>query len=140
MNAQNTRWTGLRARFADLTLRTPWRRSSDGGFYDQIYGFLRPDGVVLDLGAGTGHLTLPIAGRMLEGRLKKWNTLQYDENAGTWEYNLKPYFEGAQKIQLAGGTLRTELESWHKHLQKCKGLGSLAIFVESLLETKSISR
>ena len=75
----------------------------------------------------------PAWGRMLKRQLKKWNSLQYDEHAGTWEQNLKVYFVGAKKIQLAGGSLNSELLSWHKHLQKCKGLESLATFVKNLL-------
>ncbi|MBN1998899.1 hypothetical protein JW935_15170 [candidate division KSB1 bacterium] len=78
-------------------------------------------------------------GRMLGRKLKAWDTLQYDINAGTWEQNLKPYFVGAQKIQLAGGYLRRELLLWHEHLLKCKGLGNLAAFVKNLLKTKPIS-
>jgi hypothetical protein len=81
----------------------------------------------------------PAWGRMLERQLKKWDSLQYDEHAGTWEQNLTAYFKGAQRIQRAGGSLRTELLSWHQHLQKCKGLGNLAAFVGDLLETKSKS-
>ena len=79
----------------------------------------------------------PAWGRMLERQLKKWDSLQHDQYAGKWENNLLDYFEGAQKIQIAGGSLRHELLLWHKHLLKCKGLGSLAAFVKSLLETKS---
>ena len=75
----------------------------------------------------------PAWGRMLKRKLKKWDSLQYDEHASTWEQNLIAYFVGAQKIQLAGGSLRIELQSWHKHLQKCKGLGNLADFVKNLL-------
>jgi hypothetical protein len=75
----------------------------------------------------------PSWGEMLERQLTKWDGLQYDEHAGTWEHNLKAYFEGAQKIQLDGGSLRTELLSWHKHLQKCNGLGDLTAFVKTLL-------
>ena len=75
----------------------------------------------------------PAWGRMLERKLKKWDSLQHDEHAGTWEYNLRDYFEGAQKIQLAGGSLHDELLLWHQHLLKCKGLGNLADFVKSLL-------
>ncbi|MCB0630468.1 MAG: hypothetical protein R2824_22250 [Saprospiraceae bacterium] len=75
----------------------------------------------------------PAWGKMLERELKKWDSLQYNEHAGTWEQNLKPYFKGAQKIQLAGGSLHNELQLWHQHLQKCKGLGSLANFVKGLL-------
>jgi hypothetical protein len=75
----------------------------------------------------------PVWGRMLERQLKKWDSLQYDDHAGTWEQNLVAYFEGARRIQLAGGSLRTELLSWHQHLQKCKGLGNLAGFVKTLL-------
>ncbi len=79
---------------------------------------------------------VPAWGRMLERQLKKWDNLQYNEHAGTWENNLKPYFLGAQKLQLAGGSLHTELRAWHTYLQKCKGLGNLTDFVNNLLETK----
>ncbi len=65
----------------------------------------------------------PAWGRMLERQLKKWDSLQYDANAGTWEQNLKVYFMGAEKIQNAGGSLHDELLAWHQHLLKCKGLG-----------------
>ena len=79
----------------------------------------------------------PAWGRMLKRQLKKWDSLQYDEYANTWELNLKTYFVGAQKLQLVGGSFQMELLSWHTFLQKCKGLGNLAAFVENLLETKS---
>jgi hypothetical protein len=78
----------------------------------------------------------PAWGRMLERQMERWDSLQYDEHAGTWEQNLIAYFKGAQKIQLAGGSLRTELLPWHQHLQKCRGLGNLADFVRDLLETE----
>lgn len=81
----------------------------------------------------------PAWGRMLKRQLKKWDSLQYDEHAGNWELNLKVYFEGARKIQLAGGSLHDELLPWYTYLQKCKGLGNLAAFVKTLLETKSKS-
>ena len=81
----------------------------------------------------------PAWGRMLARQLKKWDNLQYDEHAGTWEYNLRPYFTGAQKLQIAGGSLHDELLAWHTYLQKCKGLGNLANFVKNLLETESKS-
>jgi len=76
---------------------------------------------------------------MLKRQLEKWDNLQYDEPAGTWEYDPIEYFQGAQKIQHAGASLRTELMAWHEHLQKCKGLGNLEAFVKSLLQTKSKS-
>lgn len=75
----------------------------------------------------------PAWGRMLERKLKAWDHLQHIENAGTWELNLKNYFEGARKIQIAGGSLHAELLSWHKYLLKCNGLGNLADFVKNLL-------
>ena len=81
----------------------------------------------------------PAWGRMLERQLKKWDSLQYDEHAGTWENNLINYFEGAKKIQIAGGSLHTELMAWHQHLMKCKGLGNLAAFVKNLLKTDTPS-
>lgn len=76
----------------------------------------------------------PAWGRMLERQLKKWDRLQYDEHAGSWELNLKTYFVGAQKLQLAGGSLHDELLPWYTYLQKCKGLENLAAFVKSLLK------
>jgi len=79
----------------------------------------------------------PAWGRMLNRQLKKWNSLQYDEHAGTWENNLINYFKGAEKIQMAGGSLHTELMAWHEHLMKCKGLGNLATFVKNLLKTNT---
>ncbi len=81
----------------------------------------------------------PAWGRMLARKLKKWDSLQYDEHAGTWEYNLRPYFVGTQKLQLAGGSFHTELLAWHTFLQKCKGLMKLTNFVKNLLETESKS-
>ncbi len=79
----------------------------------------------------------PAWGRMLKRQLNKNNSLQYNEHAGIWEPNLKVYFEGAEKIQLAGGSLQTELALWHRHLVKCKGLENLAAFVKNLLEKNS---
>ena len=64
---------------------------------------------------------------MLERQLKKWDSLQYDEHAGSWEFNLRDYFDGAKKIQLAGGSLHDELVLWRQHLQKCRGLGILLL-------------
>jgi hypothetical protein len=81
----------------------------------------------------------PAWGSMLKRQLKKWDSLQYDVHAATWENNLINYFEGAKKIQIAGGSLRTELMAWHEHLTKCKGLGNLAAFVKNLLKTDSKS-
>ncbi len=78
-------------------------------------------------------------GRMLARKLKKCDSLQYDEHAGNRELNLKVYFTGAQKLQLAGGSFHNELLSWHTFLQKCKGLGNLEDYVKDLLETESKS-
>lgn len=75
----------------------------------------------------------PAWGRMLELKLREWDSLQYDEYAGKWEPNLSAYFEGAMKIQRAGGDLRLQLRVWHAHLQKSKGLENLAAFVGTLL-------
>ena len=75
----------------------------------------------------------PAWGRMLERALKNWDALRYEERDITWENNLRNYFVGVQKIQLAGGPLRPELLAWHEHLQRCKGLGYLTVFVERLL-------
>ena len=79
----------------------------------------------------------PAWGRMLERQLEKWDSLQYDENAGTWEQNLINYFRGAQRIQNPGDSLHSELLAWHEHLQRCKGLGNLEAFVKNLLKPES---
>jgi Sec-independent protein translocase protein TatA len=81
----------------------------------------------------------PAWARMLKRQLKKWDSLQFDDHAGTWENNLKNYFEGAKKIQMAGGSFSAELRAWHEHLLKCKGLDNLATFVKSLLKTNGKS-
>jgi len=77
----------------------------------------------------------PAWGRMLERKLKKWDILQHWDNAGTYEYNIRDYFEGARRIQLAGGPLGPQLKAWHDHLQKCKGLGSVQASVKKLIES-----
>jgi len=38
-----------------------------------------------------------------------WDHLQHIEHAGNLELNLRNYFEGERKIQLAGGSLHDEL-------------------------------
>jgi len=85
---------------------------------------------IVDLYEDSPAKFAPAWGRMLERQVKKWDNLQYDEHAGTWENNLTNYFEGAQKIQIAGGSLHNELLLWHKHLLKCKGLGGAGKFCE----------
>jgi len=75
----------------------------------------------------------PAWGAMLQRQRQNWNVLQYDEYAGKWEPNLSVYFEGAKKIQQAGGDLRPQLRSWYELLNKSKGLRNLAAFVKTLL-------
>jgi hypothetical protein len=75
----------------------------------------------------------PAYGRMLERKLKSMEFIQYEEHAGNRELNLKEYFDGAQKLQQAGGDLRPQLRSWHELLLKCKGLDRLAASVKALL-------
>ncbi len=69
---------------------------------------------------------------MLERQRKAWDVLQYDEHAGKWEPNLSAYFEGAEKLQRAGGDLKPQLRSWYELLSKSKGLGNVAAFVKTL--------
>jgi hypothetical protein len=70
---------------------------------------------------------------MMERELKRWSRLASDEHAGTWEMNLRPYFEGAAKIQKAGGDLRPQLRAWQGLLKTCQGLGGLTAYVETLI-------
>lgn len=75
----------------------------------------------------------PAWGAMMDFQLKSWDVLQYDQYAGKWEPNLSSYFEGAAKIQKAGGNLKPQLNAWYVFLKKCKGMGNLAAFVKTLL-------
>lgn len=71
---------------------------------------------------------------MLDEQLASWQTrLLNDDYAGKWEPNLQSYFEGARKLQAAGGDLRPALRRWHGLLVQCKGLGGLARVVADLL-------
>ena len=75
----------------------------------------------------------PAWGAMLDRQLKRWDVRIQDENAGTWELNLRPYFDGARKIQRSGGDLRPSLRAWYELLSRGKGLEGLAAEVKALL-------
>ncbi len=75
----------------------------------------------------------PAWGAMLDRQLKRWDVRFRDENAGKWEPNLRPYFDGARKIQRSGGDLRSQLRAWYEPLSRGKGLEGLAAEVKALL-------
>ncbi len=72
-------------------------------------------------------------GAMLERKLESLSFIQHEAYPGNRESNLTVYFQGARKIQQAGGDLRPQLQLWYDLLLKCKGLESLAATVKALL-------
>ena len=75
----------------------------------------------------------PAWGRMLEYQLSAYNVIQYEEYASTRESELRPFFDGARKIQQAGGDLKPQLRPWYELLHKSKGLDGLASSVKAML-------
>ena len=75
----------------------------------------------------------PAWGRMLEYQLSAYDVIQYEEHAATRESELRPFFDGARKIQQAGGDLRAQLRPWYELLRKSKGLDGLAASVKTML-------
>ena len=67
MNAQSIHWTGARARHADRHFHSGFRRRFDQGVFRHILPALKRDDIVLDLGAGTGFLSIGIAAHVGHG-------------------------------------------------------------------------
>jgi len=63
----------------------------------------------------------PAWGRMLEYQFSAWNVLQYEEYAAKREPELRPFFDGAGKIQGAGADLRPQLRPWYELLRRARG-------------------
>jgi len=80
-----------------------------------------------------GASLAPAWGVMLDRQLKRWDVRIQDGYAGKWEPNLRPYFDGARKIQRSGGDLRPSLRAWYEQLSRGKGLDGLAAEVKGLL-------
>ncbi|MCP3915940.1 MAG: hypothetical protein GY711_10330 [bacterium] len=72
-------------------------------------------------------------GAMLERKQKSWSFIQHEDNPGNRASDLTVYFQGAGRIQQAGGDLRPQLQLWHALLLKCRGLEGLAATVQALL-------
>ena len=75
----------------------------------------------------------PAWGRMLEYQLSAYNVIQYEQYAANREPELRTFFDGARKIQAAGGDLRPQLRPWYELLHKSKGLDGLAASVKTML-------
>jgi hypothetical protein len=75
----------------------------------------------------------PAWGKMLEYQLSAYNVIQYEQYAANREPELRTFFDGARKIQAAGGDLRPQLRPWYELLHKSKGLDGLAASVKAML-------
>jgi ubiquinone/menaquinone biosynthesis C-methylase UbiE len=69
MVGQSVHWSGRRARRADRHFHSSFRRRFDRGVFRHIWSALKDNGTVLDLGAGTGYLTLEVAAQLKDGKV-----------------------------------------------------------------------
>lgn len=71
-----TEWTGRTGRLGAWFLASPWRRWSEvlvgrsrEALLEEVFSRLRGDEIVLDVGCGSGYLSLPIAARLTSGKV-----------------------------------------------------------------------
>jgi ubiquinone/menaquinone biosynthesis C-methylase UbiE len=71
-----TEWTGRRGQIGAWFLASPWRRWGEALFgrsraalLDEVFSTLIGEEVVLDVGCGSGYLSLPIAARLDTGKV-----------------------------------------------------------------------
>ncbi len=75
----------------------------------------------------------PAWGRMMERRCESMQFMQYEEDASRRSSDLRRLFDGAEKIQRAGGDLKAPLRCWVELLKKSKHSGGMTAQVERLL-------
>jgi len=75
MNSKDIYWQGKHAEHADRRFHGSFRDRFDHGVFDQVNPVLRNDSIVVDIGAGTGYLSLGFAGQLEEG-----NVIAVDES------------------------------------------------------------
>lgn len=75
-NQQHTEWEGLMGKMGAWFLASPWRRWSEvfigrsrEALLEEVNSSLRGSETVLDVGCGSGYLSLPIARRLDTGRV-----------------------------------------------------------------------
>ena len=71
-----TQWTGRWGKLGAWFLASPWREwgevvfgRSRAALLEQVFSGLRGDEAVLDAGCGSGYLSIPIAARLVTGRV-----------------------------------------------------------------------
>jgi ubiquinone/menaquinone biosynthesis C-methylase UbiE len=69
MNAESIHWTGARARHADRHFHSKFRRQFDREVFRHILPIIKKDGTVLDLGAGTGFMSIGLAAHLGDGNV-----------------------------------------------------------------------
>jgi hypothetical protein len=76
----------------------------------------------------------PAFASFLERELPGWKSrLMGAPNPGIWQPNISSYFDGADRIQKAGGDLRPQLRQWHDYLKGVSGMSGMAMHIAPML-------
>ncbi len=78
---------------------------------------------------------------VLEQQLEVWrSTFEYDPYAGKWEPNVSRYIEAADKVQIAGGDLKPQVQAWYDLVRKAKGMEGLSMRIKMILDRKQTNK
>lgn len=79
----------------------------------------------------------PGMAQVLEKQLEQWrSTFENDPYANTWVPNVSSYIEAADKVQMAGGDLKPQVQAWYDLVRKGKGLEGFAMRIKMILGRK----
>ena len=112
MSENKPLWSGLRARLADRHFHSPKRRRSDQPLFDKIFSVLAGGDIVLDMGAGTGYLSLEVASRLTSGKVialdvseEMLERLQDRAEAESLSGRVETLCSGADRIRIEDATV-----------------------------------
>jgi ubiquinone/menaquinone biosynthesis C-methylase UbiE len=66
---KTSEWTGMRGRIGAWLLDNPLRKPRESAFLGRILGHIQGHEVVLDVGAGSGYFSLPVAKKLSTGKV-----------------------------------------------------------------------
>jgi hypothetical protein len=76
----------------------------------------------------------PAFASFLEAELPGWQSrLTGSPNPGSWQPNISSFFDGADRIQKAGGDLRPQLKQWHDYLKTVSGMNGMVMHIAPML-------